>query len=152
LRVLEYRAAHADELALVAALRQEMAIELGDDFDAREPDWRAKFAQYFREKKTRGNADAFVAFDNGEAVGCVVISVLDDYRSFVFNMKSAWVNAVFVKPAYRRRGIARELMSLAIGWAREQECRRVRLRTSDDGRSLYAALGFSVGREMELNL
>jgi GNAT superfamily N-acetyltransferase len=152
LLALEYRVAHPDEFALVAALRQEMAIELGDDFDARMPDWRSKFAHYFRDLHAHGRAELFLAFDGNEAIGSAVVSILDDYRNFVFNMKSAWVNAVFVKPAYRRRGIGRELMQMTIAWARERGCRRVRLRTSDDGRELYAAIGFVPGREMELNL
>lgn len=149
---LEYRAAQPEEFVLGAALRQQMSLELGDDFDARAPGWRGKFAQYFRGKKAADCGDLFLAFDGAEAIGCVVVSILDDYRNFVFDMKSAWVNAVFVKPEYRRRGIGRELMRMAIEWARRRGCRRVRLRTSDDGRALYASLGFAAGREMELNL
>jgi GNAT superfamily N-acetyltransferase len=152
LHAVEYRAARPDEFSTVAGLRQEMSVELGDDFDARATDWRDRFAQYFAERKSAGRGEAFLARDGDEAVGCVVVSILDDYRAFVFDMKTAWVNAVFVKPAYRRRGIASVLMQMAVDWARERGCRRVRLRTSDDGRGLYASLGFNVGREMELNL
>lgn len=149
---VECRAARPDEYVYAAQLRGEMALEMGDDFDARERGWRAKFAQYFCDKQAAGGAELFLAFDGGAPVASVLISILDDYRSFVFNMKTAWINGVFVKPLYRRRGIARSLMRMAIDWAREKRCRRVRLRTSDEGRDLYASLGFATGREMELDL
>jgi GNAT superfamily N-acetyltransferase len=129
-----------------------MAVELGDDFDARTPEWRTRFAEYFSDKHAAGKAEVFLAFDGTQPVGCAIVSILDDYRNFVFDMKSAWVNAVFVKPAYRRGGIGRELMRMTIEWARQRRCRRVRLRSSEDGRALYASLGFDAGREMELNL
>jgi GNAT superfamily N-acetyltransferase len=152
LSAIEYRAARFDEFPLAAALRQEMSLEMGGDFDALAPDWRAKFCQYFGGKQAAGNAQLFLAFDAGAPVGCATISILDDYRNFVFNQRAAHVNAVFVKPAYRRRGIARRLMEMLIAWARERGCTRVRLRASDDGRLLYQALGFAAGREMELSL
>lgn len=125
---------------------------MGGDFDALAPDWRAKFCQYFGGKQAAGNAQLFLAFDTGQPVGCATISIVDDYRNFVFNMPAAHVNAVYVKPAYRRRGIARRLMEMAVEWARERSCTRVRLRASDDGRLLYQTLGFAPGREMELVL
>lgn len=150
--MIEFRAARFDEFPLAAALRQEMSREMGNDFDALSPEWRAKFCQYFGGKQAAGNAQLFLAFDGAHAVGSVTISVLDDYRNFVFNQLAAHVNAVYVKPEYRRRGIARRLMEMAIAWARERGCTRVRLRSSDDGRGLYQTLGFAAGREMELSL
>lgn len=149
---IDCRAADPQEYGSAAALRQEMSVELGDDFDARSPDWREKFAVYFRNKHAEGTADVFLAIEDERVIGCAVVSILDDYRRFVFDMKTAWVNAVFVHPAYRRRGIARRLMQMTIEWARARHCRRVRLRASDEGRELYASLGFGAGREMELNL
>ena len=99
---IEFRAARFDEFPHGAALRQEMSVEMGGNFDALAPDWRAKFCQYFGGKQAAGNS--------------------------------------------------RRLMELAIGWARERSCTRVRLRASDDGRLLYQTLGFAAGREMELSL
>jgi GNAT superfamily N-acetyltransferase len=70
----------------------------------------------------------------------------------VFGTESAWVNAVYVRPAYRRRGVGRRLMELIVAWARERDCVNVRLRASEDGKLLYETLGFHQGREMELPL
>jgi GNAT superfamily N-acetyltransferase len=149
---VECRAAAADEFLAAAQLRQEMALELGSDFDATAPDWRAKFSAYFGGKQAAGNAQLFLACDGGEPVGCAIVSILEHYRRYVFGTENAYVNAVYVKPAYRRHGIASRLMQLVVAWARERGCAGVRLRASEDGRFLYATLGFREGREMELDL
>lgn len=149
---VECRAARADEYAAAAQLRQEMALELGNDYDAQAPDWRAKFCAYFGGKQAAGAAQLFLAYDGEMPVGCAVVSLQEHYRRFVFGTESAWVNAVYVRPAYRRRGVGRRLMELIVAWARERDCVNVRLRASEDGKLLYETLGFHQGREMELPL
>ncbi len=149
---VECRAGRVEEYPAAAALRQEMAIEMGSDFDARSKEWRAKFCAYFGGRQSAGNAQLFLALDGERPVGCAMISVSDDYRRFCFGTLSGHVNAVFVQPAYRRSGVATRLMQLVIAWARERGCARVLLRSSDEGRALYQELGFATGREMELYL
>lgn len=149
---IECRAAGADEYPAAAELRQAMALEMGGDFDAMARDWRTRFCAYFGGKQSGGSAQLFLAFDGETPIGCATISIADEYRRYCFGTASAHVNAVYVKPAYRRRGIAGRLMQLAIAWARERGCTRVRLRASEDGRFLYEHLGFREGREMELGL
>lgn len=149
---LECRPAGLDEYPAAAALRQEMALEMGADFDAAACDWRTKFAAYFGGKQSSGNGQLFLAYDGPAVVGCSIVTLEDNYRRYCFGTLGAHVNAVFVRPAYRRRGIAKRLMRLTIAWAREKGCARVRLRASDEGRVLYDGLGFEAGREMELVL
>lgn len=149
---IECRAAGAHEYPAAAQLRREMALEMGGDFDAAARDWQTKFCAYFGGKQSGGNARLFLAFDGETPIGCATISLADDYRRYCFGTLTAHVNAVYVKPAYRRRGVAGRLMELAIAWARERRCTRVRLRASEEGRFLYENLGFRQGREMELDL
>lgn len=145
-------AAGLEEYPAAAALRQEMALEMGNDFDGKAADWRAKFGAYFGGKQSSGNAQLFLAYDGATPAGCVLVSLEESYRRYCFGTLVAHVNAVFVRPEYRRRGIATALVQMAIAWARDKGCARVRLRTSEDGRRLYETLGFSAGREMELPL
>ncbi len=149
---VECRAGGADEYPAAAQLRQEMALEMGGDFDAMAQDWRTKFCAYFGGKQGGGTAQLFMAYDGDEAVGCAIVSVLEHYRRYVFGTENSYVNAVYVRPEYRRRGIASRLMQLVVAWSRERGCKSVRLRSSDEGRSLYKSLGFHTGREMELEL
>ena len=151
-KALECRAGRADDYPAAAQLRQEMAVEMGGDFDAMASDWRTKFCAYFGGKQAAREGQLFLAFDDGQPVGCATITIADDYRRYCFGILSAHVNAVYVKPVYRRRGLAARLMKLALEWARERGCKRVRLRASEQGRFLYDSLGFHAGREMEIDL
>lgn len=129
-----------------------MAREMGDDFDALSKDWRPKFCAFFGGKQSSGNAQLFLACVGEEPIGCAIVTIPDEYRRACFGIANAHVNAVFVRPAYRGRGIGKDLMEMAIAWARERGCTRMRLRASEDGRQLYERVGFHDGREMELPL
>ena len=129
-----------------------MSVEQENDFDRRSPDWRARYCAYFAEKQEDGKGQLFLALDNGKPVGMTIVSFLDNYRTAIFGVRFAYVNGVYVYPAYRRRGIARRLMQMALEWARERGCAQVRLRSSDEGRPLYEQLGFRASTEMQLDL
>jgi GNAT superfamily N-acetyltransferase len=55
---------------------------------------------------------------------------------------------VYTEPAWRRRGVARELMVALMDWATESGYDRVVLHASDAGRRLYELLGFGATNEM----
>ncbi len=65
-------------------------------------------------------------------------------RAFIINM--------FTEPAHRRRGLARRLLETMLAWCREQGLHTVSLHASDEGRALYASLGFQPTNEMRLKL
>lgn len=150
--MLEIRPARFDEFATAAALRAEMAHEMQTGWDRDYPHWGERFARYFAGRQAAGTSCMLLAFLNERAVGLSVVSIYDDYRREVLGHAVAHVNAVYVQPPYRRRGIASELVRRAIAWAKDHRCVRVRLRSSDDGRPVYERLGFRAGREMELDL
>lgn len=66
--------------------------------------------------------------------------------------RRAWVLNMYTEPAYRRRGLARELLQSMIVWCREQGFSSVFLHPSDAGRPLYELLGFKPTNEMRLVL
>ena len=59
---------------------------------------------------------------------------------------------MYTEPAYRRKGIARELMKRMIDWCGQEGFGTVLLHASEDGRSLYESLGFEPTNEMRLML
>jgi len=146
------RPAGLTEIGVAAELRAMMAREMGNSWDEEHPGWREGFAQFFHDKQQRGDAQLFYAEREGEIVGMAAFSVLDEYRAAAFGKPRGWVNSVYVIPALRRRGIAKELMLAGLEWLRRRGCVMARLRTSDDGQRLYEMLGFVMGREMELDL
>lgn len=56
------------DFELGAVLRGEMATEMGNDWDAENPDWAARYAEYFRSRAERGDAQLFVARVDGAAL------------------------------------------------------------------------------------
>jgi len=58
------------------------------------------------------------------------------------------VQNVYTEPAWRKRGVARALMLKLMQWADEHSLDRLVLHASEEGRPLYASLGFSATREM----
>jgi ribosomal protein S18 acetylase RimI-like enzyme len=63
-----------------------------------------------------------------------------------------YVWSVFVEPAYRRQGIARQLMEHALAHLRSIGCTTAVLHSSDAGEALYQQLGFRVVKEMRMGL
>lgn len=61
-------------------------------------------------------------------------------RGYIFN--------VYTYPDYRRRGLARHLVLESLDWCRENGIQAVTLHYSDEGRSIYEALGFTLHNEM----
>lgn len=150
--VLELRRARLDEYLAAAEMRQQMSVEHDGSFDARSAGWRARYCAYFAGKQGAGKGQLFLAFDGERAIGMAIISLLENYRTEIFNVRFAYVNSVYVYPEYRRQGIARRLMQMAMEWARELGCTQVRLRASSEGRPLYESLGFHATSEMQLDL
>ena len=65
-------------------------------------------------------------------------------RPFILNM--------FTEPEYRKRGLARRVMEVIMDWCRTQGFGWVSLHASEQGRPLYASLGFELGNEMRIHL
>lgn len=59
---------------------------------------------------------------------------------------------VFTESAFRRQGLARQLMQIALDWCQKQGIRTVTLHASDEGRALYESLGFEQTNEMRVQL
>jgi ribosomal protein S18 acetylase RimI-like enzyme len=65
-------------------------------------------------------------------------------------VREAQVVNVYTESAWRRRGIAALVMNELLRYTRANHLNRVSLHASDDGRPLYASLGFAPTNEMRL--
>jgi GNAT superfamily N-acetyltransferase len=142
----------SNDWATAAQLRAEMGIDWGDDWDATSPGWRERYAAFFAQRANGDETQLYLARDGEEIAGMAIVSYMQHYRTAVFGTKFAYVNGVFVRGAYRRRGVATALMQAAQRWAKEHGCTAVRLRASAEGAFLYRALGYVPTTEMELRL
>lgn len=140
------------ELQFAADMRQEMAIEAGESWDGKYPEWREKYVAYYSEKQDSDEARVILAKAGSKIIGMIAVSVIDDYHVHVRDKKSGRVNAVFVRPEYRRQGVGRDMMQAGLQWMKEKGCVTARLHSSEQGVFLYSAIGFKPRNEMELVL
>ena len=68
-----------------------------------------------------GNA-FFIKYEGGEAAGFAHCALRGEYTEGVINLPAGYLEAVFVKEKYRRKGFARALVAAAEEWARAKGC------------------------------
>ncbi len=124
---------HKDDprfLALVSLLDQDLA--------GRYEDGNAAYAPFNTLQKITA---AVVALINGEPIGCGAFKPFDE--------NSVEIKRVFVKPAFRGRGVSKAVMAELEKWAAEKGCLRAVLETGthqQEAISLYEGIGY---RRME---
>ena len=119
-----------------------------EDWDERYPNWRSMFLAASEKRMMQGLQRYYVAETASEIVGVAGAQVGEAFIGAV----RGYVEAVYVVPAFRRRGIASRLMRACIEWLRSMKCDAVRLQSTVEGRPLYQSLGFVPTDELELRL
>lgn len=88
----------------------------------------------------------FVAYDDGgAAMGFAEASVRSDYVNGTESSPVAFLEGIYVAPAYRRRGVAGHLVAMVERWARDRgfsELASDALLDNDESHAMHGALGF----------
>ena len=113
-------------------------------------DWQERFDAYMRRRIEDGDARFFVAVDGEKIVATAGALVSDGYPFAVHGIKRGYIFGVRVDPAFRKRGLARDLTQACVAFLRECGCKKIRLHASPAGRPTYERLGFVPTNEMEL--
>ncbi len=79
-----------------------------------------RYAARLVERRNDPQTRAFVAEIDREVVGFVLGAVVDLYSDLFEHAESGYIADVFVDPAHRRRGVARQLFGAMAGWFAEQ--------------------------------
>ena len=143
--------ASSEQSETVLRLRREMlAVVSGKD----ESSFDGEFTRISREYFQNGDQTTVLAFDRETAVGCATVCYITlmptadhptGHRAHIMN--------VYVKPEYRRRGIARQMMNALLCEAKERGVTYISLDATESGKPLYKALGFDTNEEnMGINL
>jgi ribosomal protein S18 acetylase RimI-like enzyme len=148
---LRIREAELQDLPLLTALSAEAVRELGNA-EVTQRGWQERFATYFHDRREAGEAQWFVACNGATIIGMSAASIINDHRAAVFLRHRGYISGVFVKPAFRRRGIARALTRAAMDWLKARGCNVARLRPSKQGEPLYRSMGFVPSGELEIEL
>jgi len=94
-------------------------------------------------------SDRYASFlcedEAGVAAGFAEASIRRDYVNGCETSPVAFLEGIYVLPAYRRRGVARALITAVERWATSQGCQELASDTATDNlrsQSLHMALGF----------
>ena len=119
----------------ITQLREEGATEQIDLVPA--------LKDYYRRHLKDGTFVSWLAVDGEKIVGTSGMSCVE--KPPYFSCPSGRVgllSSMYTDPAYRRRGIARELLERVVEEARAYGCGSVQITASDMGVLLYSAFGF----------
>ena len=107
---------------------------------------------YYRAALADGNHAAWLVFDGDTWIGAGGVSfyrIMPTYHNP--SGRRAYLMNIYTRPDYRRRGIARHMVDLLVGEARQRGITAISLEATDMGRPLYEAYGFvQMPAEMEL--
>lgn len=145
------RPATGADIPLVVDFRWRMFRELGWDDESRLEQITPAATEHLRDGFATGGCSGFIAEVEGAAVGSVVVvwqCVPPSPRNVIG--LTAYILGMYVRPEYRRRGIARTLMTACIESAEERGAPAVMLHASEFGQPLYEGLGFKTTTEMRL--
>ena len=98
---------------------------------------------YYERHMADGTFVSWLALDGEKIIGTSGMSFVEKPPYFGCpNGRIGLLSSMFTDPAYRRRGIAKELLRLVIDEAREYGCGTVQITASDMGVLLYTDFGF----------
>ena len=119
----------------ITQLREEGATEQIDLVPA--------LKDYYRRHLKDGTFVSWLAVDGEKIVGTSGMSFVEKPPYFSCpSGRIGLLSSMYTDPAYRRRGIARELLERVVEEARASGCGSVQITASDMGVLLYSAFGF----------
>ncbi len=119
----------------ITQLREEGAKE--------EIDLVPALKDYYNRHMADGTFVSWLAFDKDMIIGTSGMSFVEKPPYFGCpSGKIGLLSSMFTKPGYRRRGIAKELLSRVVNDAKEYGCGAVQITASDMGVKLYTDFGF----------
>ena len=140
---ITYRLANESDIEELVRLRLAyLQADFGDldPHDAKEIE--SRLPGYFQAHLGK-DLYAQAAFCDGSMIGTCWLLVVEKPASVAFlHGRTGAIFNVYVDPAYRKRGIARDLMLRLIETARELHLDRLELRATAMGFNLYRSIGF----------
>jgi ribosomal protein S18 acetylase RimI-like enzyme len=144
---LKYRKASVRDVGNLVGLRCEFLREIGcfDEKDRKVLENANK--EYFLKSLENGSFVSWLAIADGEIMatsGICFYTVPPNAKSL--NGKVGYIQNMYTKKDFRRKGIAKALLEKTIEEARSRGCDKVILGATETGRGLYEKFGFT---EME---
>lgn len=103
---------------------------------------QASLPSYY-EKHLNKDLIVYVARDEMDIVSCAFLLIVEKPMSPSFiTGKTGTVLNVYTKPEYRKKGYAKELVTMMLEDAKAEGVSIIELKATEDGYSLYKSVGF----------
>lgn len=140
LKLLEYKKLTEEELDTFIDMRINQLREEGATEDV---DLHPALKDYYTRHMEDGTFVSWIAVDGDKIVGTSGMSFVEKPPYFSCpSGKMGLLSSMFTKTDYRRKGIAKKLLSKVVNEAREYGCGTVQITASDMGVLLYTNFGF----------
>ena len=137
---LELRRLSDDDIPTFVEMRIAQLLEEGASETV---DLRPALVDYYARHLADGTFASWLAIDDNRIVATSGISAVEKPPYFGCPTgKIALISSMFTDPAYRRQGIARDLLCRVLDDAKARGCGVAQITASDAGVPLYRALGF----------
>lgn len=138
---ITYQKLMNQELDTFIQMRLDQLREEGAEEDI---DLRPALRDYYQRHMADGTFVSWIAVDNRMIVGTSGMSIVEKPPYFGCpSGKIGLLSSMFTHKAYRRKGIAKELLSRVVEEAKKQGCGTVQITASDTGVLLYTDFGFT---------
>lgn len=98
---------------------------------------------YYARHIADGTHFAVAVFENGEECGCGGVCFYDELPSPDNPTgKCAYLMNIYVREAFRNKGIAHAVVSRLVSEAKKRGCGKIYLETTAEGKSVYSSSGF----------
>lgn len=148
------RPATTADLDTLVEHRRGMFQDMGYTDEAAMRSMAEKFCVWLLEKMNSGEYLAWLAIAPDATIAAGTGLWLMDWPPHMIGrgVRRGNILNVYTHPKHRRRGLARELMQVALDWCNQNGVDTVILHASPSGRTLYESLGFAPTNEMRLRL
>lgn len=137
---IEYRKLTESELSVFIEMRINQLREEGAEDDI---DLKPALREYYNRHMADGTFVSWLAVDGDRIVGTSGISFVEKPPYFGCpSGRIGLLSSMFTDKEYRRRGIAKELLTRVVNEARKYGCGTVQITASDMGVLLYSDFGF----------
>lgn len=138
---ITYQKLTAKELDIFIGMRINQLREEGAKEDI---DLRPALRDYYQRHMADDTFVSWLALDGGKIIGTSGMSIVEKPPYFGCpSGRIGLLSSMFTDKAYRRQGIAKELLSRVVNEARERGCGTVQITASDMGVLLYTNFGFT---------
>ena len=148
---MKIRIANEADIAQLVPLRIQLLKEVGYKLEEKNiKEVEEIIKSYFTESIPNKMFIAFIAELNGEIIATSGIVIHNNPPTGLnISGKEAYIMNMYTLPAYRRKGVAKELFELSLDYVKKQGICTIWLRTTRNGKELYKKYGFTTKFECE---